>query len=441
MAVFRGRFRPVGGNDGDEGGGAVKKRVNVHDLRKGMYVSALDRPWTTTPFLFQGFEINSEEQVEQLKQLCQHVFVDPARERVPGISKTGGGALPDTVKLPSVDHKGLLRRSAHLRAISYRKDITSVEQEIGEARVLEAHGRDLVKTIMDDVRLGHSLDSGRARTLVAGMVQSVVRNPDALVWFTHLKKSDEYTAVHSLRVCILALTFGRHLGLTPEELNVLGIGALLHDIGKLKVPLDILNKPGRLTVPEYEIMKSHVPYGVKILEATSSIPAEAIDVARNHHERYSGVGYINGFQGDRIGLFGLIGAIVDAYDAITSDRVYKKGVAPYDALKQLYDGRGRDFHGGLVEQFIQCMGVYPIGSIVEMKDGAIGVVVTVNRERRLRPRVAIILDTDRRPCPRATVVDLFETKADEGPQRYEIRRVLPSGTYGIDPTVYLPESA
>ncbi|MHB8415569.1 MAG: HD-GYP domain-containing protein [Acidiferrobacteraceae bacterium] len=419
----------------------MKKRINVHDLRKGMYVSALDRPWTTTPFLFQGFEIDSEEQIERLKQLCQHVFIDLARERVPGTSKTGGGARPDIVQPPSVDHMGLLRRSARLRGISYRKDITRVEQEIGEARVLNAHGRDLVKTIMDDVRLGHSLDSAGARTVVAGMVQSVVRNPDALVWFTHLKKSDEYTAVHSLRVCILALTFGRHLGLTPAELNVLGMGALLHDIGKLKVPMEVLNKPGRLTVPEYEIMKSHVSHGVKILEATSNVPAAAIDVARNHHERYSGVGYINGVQGDRIGLFGLIGAIVDAYDAITSDRVYKKGVAPYEALKELYEGRGSDFHGGLVEQFIQCMGVYPIGSVVEMNDGAIGVVVTVNRERRLRPRIAIILDANKRPYPRATVVDLFETEANDKPPYREVRRVLPSGACGIDPTAYLPESA
>jgi putative nucleotidyltransferase with HDIG domain len=280
-----------------------------------------------------------------------------------------------------------------------------------------------------------------AKKAVAGMVESVVRNPDALVWLTQLKKKDEYTALHSLRVCILALTFGRHLELSPEQLNILGIGALLHDVGKFKVPNEILNKPARLTDAEYQIMKTHVPLGVEILENTPNIPPAAIEVARRHHERYSGSGYINGFSGDEIGLFGLIGAIVDTYDAITSDRAYHSGMSAYDALNLLYQARNTEYHTGLVEQFIQCMGVYPIGSVVEMNSGSVGVVISINRARRLKPRVALVLDPDKQPYVPASVVDLFKSPMDSNGKVLEIRKVLPSGMYGIVPANYLPVSA
>lgn len=415
----------------------MKKRIDVADLREGMYVSGLDRPWTTTSFLFQGFEVTGPDQIEQLQKMCRYVFIDLTRERIPGPPAVSRVPIGDAAGTPRLRLNG--RFASVSGKMNYPPETVAVEQEIDAARALEGQGRNLVHTIMDDVRLGHSLDSAGSRDIVSGMVQSVIRNPDALVWFTHLRKSDEYTAIHSLRVCILALTFGRHLGLEPAELNMLGIGALLHDIGKLKVPAEVLNKPARLTGPEYEIMKRHVPEGVKILEVTKGVPPAAIEVASNHHEHYSGSGYIQGVRGDRIGLFGLIGAIVDAYDAITSDRVYQKGVSPHEALKKLYDGRGTQFHGGLVEQFIQCMGVYPIGSVVEMHSGAIGVVVTVNRARRLRPRIALILDADKHPCKSVRILDLLDETAEGYPDN-TIRRVLPAGAFGIDPTAYLPQA-
>ena len=321
------------------------------------------------------------------------------------------------------------------------EDSTSLEQEVSVAQAAESRTRTLIYSIMDDIRLGRSINSVEAKKAVAGMVESVVRNPDALVWLTQLKKKDEYTALHSLRVCILALTFGRHLGLSAEQLNVLGIGALLHDVGKFKVPNEILNKPARLTDAEYQIMKTHVPLGVEILENTPNIPPAAIEVARRHHERYSGSGYINGFSGDEIGLFGLVGAIVDTYDAITSDRAYHSGMSAYDALNLLYQARNTEYHTGLVEQFIQCMGVYPIGSVVEMNSGSVGVVISINRARRLKPRVALVLDPDKHPYTPAPVVDLFQSPVDGSGRVLEIRKVLPTGTYGIVPANYLPVSA
>lgn len=408
-----------------------------------MYVSELDRPWVGTPFLFQGFEIRSDEEIEQLRELCQFVYIDTEAEQTRAPHPAAPAIrIPPRVIAPehkTVTDAEVLKQTLRAdRARPRYNDLTSLDEEIGAARDLETNTRELVYSIMDDVKLGRAINSARAKELVAQMVDSIVRNPDALVWLTQLKAKNEYTALHSLRVCILALAFGRHLDLAPDHLNVLGTGALLHDIGKLKVPNEILDKPARLTDDEYRIMKTHVPEGVKILEVTSGIPAAAIDVARCHHERYSGAGYVNGITGDQIGLFGLMGAIVDCYDAITSDRAYHSGLSAYDALKKLYEGRNKDFHGGLVEQFIQCMGIYPIGSIVEMSTGSVGVVITVNRERRLRPKVALVLDSQKHPYPVVTVLDLFHSPHDNSGLALEIRRVLPAGSYGISANTYLP---
>ena len=290
---------------------------------------------------------------------------------------------------------------------------------------------------MRDARLGRSIDTISAKKMVGGLVDSILSNPDALVWFNHLKNKDEYTSEHSLRVCILALAFGRHLELSQPELNILGLGALLHDIGKMRIPSDILNKPGRLTPDEFELMKSHVPRGVEILENTPSIPLAAIEVARSHHERYDGSGYAFGLKGTNIGLFGQIGAIVDSYDAITSDRSYHKGMSAHDALRKMYEWRRKDFHEKLVEQFIQCMGIYPIGSVVEMNTGSVGVVVSVNRLWRLRPRVALVLDASRRRYESPRIIDLINEDS-HGSKAIVIRSVLPSGSFGINPTDYLP---
>ena len=424
----------------------MRKKIPVTELRKGMYVAELDRPWLGTSFLFQGFQIVSDDEIEELHRCCKFVFIDTEKEIATGAParKPHAHVAAHTQRFSEHDPLSvlefkLLKKSAPSAHAEHRyRDEVRLVDEIGRAREVEARGRQLIYSIMDDVRLGRSLATVEAKKVVAELVESVVRNPDALIWLTQLKNQDEYTALHSIRVCILALTFGRHLELPPEHLNVLGIGALLHDIGKLKIPDAILNKPARLTDAEYTIMKTHVPIGVELLEGSAGIPAAAIEVASRHHERYSGQGYISGYSGDNIGLFGMMGAIVDCYDAVTSDRSYQSGISPYDALALLYKGRNTDFHTGLVEQFIQCMGIYPIGSIVEMNSGSVGVVVSINRSRRLRPMVALVLNADKQPYAPATVVDLITPPLDSAGRPLEIKKILPAGTYNINPSAYLP---
>jgi HD-GYP domain-containing protein (c-di-GMP phosphodiesterase class II) len=413
-----------------------------------MYVSELDRPWRETPFLFQGFEIRSNEDIEQLRQYCQHVYI--GLPDVAGKSTVRHASAPSAPAIrtsepkrgeigaaKTFDESDLLKRVASPRFAGNYHDRTTLEEEIAEVQHTHTEARAVVQTFMDDARFGRSIDGPGAKKIVGAMVDSVLRNPDALTCFTQLKKRDEYTALHSLRVCMLALGFGRHLGLPPDELRMLGIGAMLHDIGKMKIPLEILNKPGQLTDGEFQIMKTHVPRGVEILEGVSGIPPSAVQVARCHHERYSGSGYINGYQGDQIGLFGMIGGIVDCYDAITSDRAYHAGLSSHLTLKEMYQWRGRDFHAGLVEQFIQCMGIYPIGSVVALNTGDIGVVITVNRQRRLKPRVALVRKADGTQHAPKTVIDLMSYTTKEG-KPCEIESVLEPGVYGINPTEYLP---
>jgi putative nucleotidyltransferase with HDIG domain len=425
------------------GADTVRKKIDVQYLEMGMYIAELDRPWLGTPFLFQGFEVRSEAELLELKRLCKWVYVDTP-DIVAGAPMRRPAPAPSAQRQPTRQSEAEQRVAREFlkiinqpRAQPVYTDRCEIEQEIPTAREHASVARTLIYQILEDVRTGKNIDAISAKRVVGALAESVIRNPDALTCFIQLKNKDEYTAQHSMRVCILALAFGRHLGLDRETLELLGTGALLHDIGKMKVPSEILNKPAALTDYEFSLMKSHVPRGVELLERMPGIPRPAIEVARCHHERYAGSGYIGGLTGDQIGFFGMVGGIVDCYDAVTSDRAYRAGMSAHAALKQMYEWRGRDFHPGLVEQFIQCMGIYPIGSVVELNTGEVAVVVTMNRVRRLKPRVTLVLNADYSPYNTPVTVDLMKHKTSDG-RACEIDRVLEPGIYGIDPVRYLP---
>jgi putative nucleotidyltransferase with HDIG domain len=420
----------------------VKERIDTRFLKFGMHVVELDRPWTGTRFIYREFIIESNEVLDELRRVSAYVYIetDP-RRRASHVQRPSGPIL--AAKSDSQDeHEGpvdrvLVASSRHIET-RWHPDKTGLEEELHDASRIESRTREVLYDTLEDVKLGKSIRMSGVRETVTEMAESIIRNPDAMVVLSQLKEADEYTALHSLRVCILALTFGRHLDFNREELNMLGIGALLHDVGKMRVPSDVLNKPGRLTDAEFELMKSHVPEGVKILAKAEGIPQASIQVAAQHHERYAGGGYANGVSGDKIGTFGLISGIVDCYDAITSDRVYHSGMSPYEALTNMYSWRNTDFHPGLIEQFIQCMGIYPVGSLVELSDGSIGVVINVNRRRRLRPRVALVLKPNKKPYRRTKLLNLTDFEEKDGSSEISVVKVLQPGEYGINPVDYLP---
>lgn len=428
------------------GGVVVKRKVEVNKLQRGMYVSGLDRPWRETPFVFQGFEISDDAQLAELRKHCRYVYIDdagnngastlavpPAPARVPQMQIAEAKRKPNLSIVTEVPTSTPPRR---VRA----NNRTYVEQEADIIRETYDEAVELVHTVLEDAHLGKSIDTGRAKKVVASMAKSVLRNSDALVCYAQLRKRDDYTALHCLRVCILALAFGSHLGLEEEELNLLGIGALLHDVGKMRVPDAILNKRGKLNEREFEIMKSHVPMGVDILERTRTVPAQAIAFVREHHERFAGHGYVNGLRSSQISEFGLIAAIVDVYDAITSDRPHQSGISSLEALKRMYEWRGRDFHPRFMEQFIQCIGIFPIGSVVVLNTDEVGVVRTLNREQRLKPEVVLVMKPDKTRYPISRAVDLARESAPTG-KPYEISRVVPPSMFDIQPVNYLPVKA
>jgi HD-GYP domain-containing protein (c-di-GMP phosphodiesterase class II) len=261
----------------------------------------------------------------------------------------------------------------------------------------------------------------------------VIRNQDALRWLTKIKHQDAYTAEHSLNVCILSATFARFLGHDESDIRRIAMSGLLHDVGKSKVPLDILNKHGRLTSDELEIMKEHTSYGKDLLLSIGQADRIAVDVAHTHHERLDGKGYPRGLTSSQIPYYAKVIALADCYDAITSSRCYDGARASMEALDIIYKCRGVQFDSGLAIEFIKCVGIYPPGAIVELNSGEIGIVISANANSKLRPKLLLIRNKDKKIISEKPV-DLSDPKFEN---KIKIVRELPDGTHGVHARDYL----
>ncbi|MBA4394601.1 MAG: hypothetical protein C0407_13700, partial [Desulfobacca sp.] len=307
---------------------------------------------------------------------------------------------------------------------------TKIEPEIPGAeeirRSFEVHDqvKTVVKSLLEDVRMGQTVDTDQAKESVESFINSFVKDHNALLCLTQLKSKDDYTVAHSINVCILSLAFGRHLQLSKEDLGFLGLGGLLHDIGKMKIPLEILNKPGKLTDPEFEIMKSHVILATEILEKSNDFPSKSHEPIVQHHERVSGKGYPFGLQGSQIGLFGHILAIMDVYDAMTTNRVYRKATPPHEAIKMIYEGSSTDFDKEIVEHFIKTIGIFPIGSQVEINHADIGMIMSNNPENTLRPTVLLLYDSNRQKYKPPRMIDLTEKDIFSNKIKWSVTKVF-----------------
>lgn len=392
-------------------------KVTVDQLTIGMYVVELDRPWSETAFLFQGFRIRQQQEILLLGEVCQFVWVDARR------SFGAKQQLEDNL--------------LSLAAEQLQPQIAKVEfsQEMQQAEPAFHSAREQSLRILEAVRLGHELDVVQVKVVVKECVESMLRNPGAMLWLARIKVSDEYTAEHSLRVAIFAIALGRELNLRQGELEHLGMCGMLHDVGKIKVPNEILNKPGALTPHELRIMQSHASEGRKLLMSNQQVTAAAVDVAYSHHERLDGRGYPRGLDAPRIPYFAKIVAVVDAYDAINSDRVYSKGKSSLEALRILFEASGSHFDAELVGLFVRRIGIYPPGEIVEMTNGEVGIIVACSPLSKLKPRVLLVLDEQKQPGTER-VVDLEQLVLDHQQRPYRIKEVYPTGAFAIDIEVY-----
>ena len=538
-------------------------KVNAEHIKIGMFVVELDRPWIDTPFLLQGFLVEDEEQLRQLRQHCKWILIDPHRSvgaefgapakrpaiaprdvgtaprvtvnRVttpttpgtgtpkvnivrtpapsaankaanttkpatpdPARTRTGEFAIPITdsrmnsgkfdsrtltgaagsrgsTAEPAVDPSkssgglwGKMRagvsglfakrdtddeidddkvgdfvpeKPVSVRAafipesvqLTIYEDKKTVEEEISAATVAFKRTTDLVTRMVDDIRSGKSLKIESVEEVIDDMVESMVRNPDALMWVARMRERDSSVYDHGLSVAICLVAFGRHLGYPKDALSQLGMLGLLLDIGKIKLPRELLEMDARLSSDQFEQIKEHVDLGLEILRETPNIHADVLEGIAQHHERMNGTGYPNNLMGDKISIFGRMGAIADTFSAITRHRPYAEAVSPHQALQMLSNWSGSQFHAEMVEQFIQSIGVFPVGSLVELSTGEVAVVVTHGKLKRLRPKVLVVTNADKSHCANPSLRDLLYD-VSESPAY--IRRGLPSNSFGLDPSEF-----
>lgn len=390
-----------------------KVKTPVGELSKGAYVAELDRPWLESPFLFQGFYIRTDEELSQLRELCDHVYIDA--DAPPPEETDGAGHGP-----PSP-------------AVAPPEEIasTAIEPEsIERMETVRTNTRGYVERVLAAERLGEALDAEETRRVVVDVVDSVSANVNTAMWLSNMQAQHADTATHSMNTCVLAVLFARHLGYTGEALENIGMGALLHDVGKLRVPLSVLEKPGRLTPAEREVVQQHPVDGYNVLRVTGGYPAETLNIVRWHHERISGTGYPDGLSGEDIPREVLIVAMADVYDEITGERAYSAGVPPHEGLDVMSRDAAHDFGGELMTEMVRCMGIYPIGSVVKLTSGVLALVVSTNPKARLRPMVMLLRDSDNRPMEARPLVNLAST-ADEGGE-WAIAGPINPGDYGID---------
>jgi len=406
----------------------MRKRISIDQLKIGMTVEKLDRSWLATPFLRHRFRITSSEQIQQLYASgVQQLDVE-----ADGADLDSGSLMPAMPAEAEPSQPIAPPLEPEPSTIPFAEELPAARQVYKAAKLI-------IQQAMEDVRMGRALNMEAVSEVVGNMSDSILRNPDALTSLTRLKQFDEYTFFHSVNTSALALSVGRHLGYERVPLLQLGTGVLLHDIGKTLIPVEILNKPGRYEAGEFEIMKQHALRGAEILANTTGLNDMFLKPTLEHHERIDGTGYPHRRSKADISQFGLIAAIVDIYDAVTSDRCYHKGKTPHDTLQMLYKlGAQGHVDGTLVQQFVQVVGVYPVGSCVLLNTGETAIVKQFNHQAPIRPLVVLI--TDEAGHHRSTPHDL-DLAAELRQEKQTIASILDPATLGIDPRTYLDKEA
>jgi HD-GYP domain-containing protein (c-di-GMP phosphodiesterase class II) len=401
-------------------------RVSVNGLRVGMFVSRLDRPWLDTRFPLQGFLIRTEDELAILQNQCSHAYVDIAR---------GDSPDPRHIELGESSLVDSARDREEYEALRKRKwEVSShFEDELVQAEEAHEQLEQGIAEFMEDLGSGRRIQLDRLRRGVESMVESITRNPSAFTWLKELKRRDNYTYQHAMSCSVWAATFGRHLGMEKDEICELALGGLLFDVGKTRVPPALLTKQAVLDDIECGQMREHVQHSLDILADMPELSPATLEMVASHHERHDGSGYPQGLRGNAIPIAGRILGLVDTYDALTTQRAHAPGLAPHEAVSELYRARGNLFQTELVEQFIQACGIYPTGSLVELSDGYVGVVTAVHSLKRLRPSVMLLLDPDRRPLPQFRTIDLGDAHGPESQAGISIAKGLPRGSHGIDP--------
>jgi HD-GYP domain-containing protein (c-di-GMP phosphodiesterase class II) len=362
------------------------KKISVEQLRVGMYLKEFCGSWMDHPFWRNSFVITDPKDIELiLASSIREVWIDAAQgldvpPGEPAISEAETEAREDAEPV------AVARASHDVAPVSMQKEMT-------QARKICAQAKHAVTSMFQEARMGKAVNAGNARKLVEEISDSVTRNPGALNRLARLKTADDYTYMHSDAVCALMIALGRQLDLDEELNHRLGIAGLLHDLGKAVVPLEILNKPGKLTDEEFRIMQRHPEEGGKLLQESRGVDEIAFDVVLHHHEKTEGSGYPGRLKSGEISLYAKMGAVCDVYDAITSNRPYKAGWDPAESLRKMAEWVNGHFDPSIFQAFVKSLGIYPVGSLVRLSSGRIGVVVAQSPKSLLTPRIKVFFST------------------------------------------------
>ncbi|MEM9744121.1 MAG: HD-GYP domain-containing protein [Pseudomonadota bacterium] len=382
--------------------------VPVHNLERGMFVAELDRPWLETPFLLQGFYIQSDAEILELSRYCSTVYVDPRRVERNGFSPREPSPPQD-----------LLRDHFKVAKVDY--------ESAGEA----------VRKVFIKIQDGGELNVAAVESAISPLIRSVVSHKEALAALARMKRKDDYLYNHAISTAVWAALIGQQLGLHKSLLKSLAVGAAMQDLGKTRIKSEVLNKAGPLDEREWQLIKKHVQFTLALIEDKSHVEPEVLDIIEHHHERYDGSGYPNGLLANRIPLLAQIAGLADTYDAMLTPRPYARPHTSFSAVQELIDMQGSLFSKPLIEQFVQAVGLFPTGSLVELNTGEVGIVVAQNNVRRLRPKVMLVMSRDGKRIANPTTIDLMKYAQDtHGQDPVWIVKELEPGTHGLDASEY-----
>lgn len=394
------------------------KKIDATQITEGMFIHDLCSSWLNTPFWKKSFLVDDQATIAKILQSgVLEVWIDTAK---------GGDIVIDE---EDDDAAAAVLRDAD--SSRWQADIgtaaASMDDEMARATLIVDQSRGAVISMFNEARMGRAVDTESAVSLVEHIASSVMRNPGALIGLARLKTTDDYTYMHSVAVCALMISLALQLGLDEAQVRDAGIAGLLHDIGKMAVPMAILNKPGKLSDAEFSAVKQHPEAGYHILRKSDQVSPMALDVCRHHHEKLDGTGYPLGLAGDQISLFARMGAICDVYDAITSNRPYKAGWCPSESIRKMAGWCGTHFDERIFQAFVRSIGIYPVGTLVRLQSGRLGVVVEQQIGKSLlSPKVRVFYLIKSGRTIRPELIDLADPKVQDKITGHEN-----ASTYGL----------
>ena len=406
------------------------KKIKVEDVRLGMYLQEICASWTEHPFWRKSFLLEDPKDLKTL-QTCgvREVWIDAKKGKdVAASAVIASGTAEEAQKIEQA-LQDMANEPAQAAKAAARVQPSSFEDEVTRARRIHARAKEAVVSMFSEARMGNALQLAEADTVVDEINQSIARNSSALLSLARLKHIDDYTYLHSVAVCALMLALGRQMNLGEADLKEAGMAGLLHDLGKMALPMELLNKPGKLTDQEFETIKAHPRQGWEILQNAVGVSEVAKDVCLHHHERVDGTGYPEKISGPALSLFARMGSICDVYDALTSDRCYKKGWEPGEAIRKMAEWRNGHFDEDVFHAFVKTVGIYPTNTVVKLKSGRLAVVLEQSQKNLLTPKVKVFYSLNAKtPLPPllvdlAKVPDAITGMEDSSKWRAEINRL------------------